>query len=60
MNSQALILTPICRGWAIDLTGGARIAEFHGPGAGLRARRRLAQMSHGALLPPLSDWPAMC
>lgn len=28
MNPQALILTPIRYGWAIDLTGGTRIAQF--------------------------------
>ena len=63
MTSQALILMPIPFGWAIDLTGGRRVAQFRGPGARARARRYLAQISRrdGADHPPLpEDWSGMC
>jgi hypothetical protein len=47
MSPRALILTRIRFGWAVDLTGGWRLASFWGPGAHMRALRYVGQLIGG-------------
>jgi hypothetical protein len=41
MNALALLLKPICHGWAVVLTDGRELARFTGLGAKRRALRYL-------------------
>ena len=47
MSPQALILRPIRYGWAVDLTGGWRLASFRGPAARTRAMHYAGQVIGG-------------
>jgi hypothetical protein len=45
MRAEALIVRPIRHGWSVQLTGGRQLADFHGPGARIRAVRYLSRLT---------------
>jgi len=45
MNALMMMIRPIRRGWAVQLTDGGELARFRGPGSRWRAQRYVARVT---------------